>query len=57
MPELSLQKLDANAPDFDQQLKALLAWNESDDLDIQHRVLDIIADVRQNGDQVLYQPI
>ena len=53
MPELSLQKLDANATDFDQQLKALLAWNESDDLDIQHRVLDIIADVRQNGDQAL----
>ena len=53
MPELSLQKLDTTAPDFDQQLKALLAWNESDDLDIQHRVLDIIADVRQNGDQAL----
>ena len=53
MSDLSLQKLDANATDFDQQLKALLAWDETDDLDIQHRVLAIIADVRQNGDQAL----
>ena len=53
MPDLSLQILDANATDFDQQLKALLAWDESNDLDIQHRVLEIITDVRQNGDQAL----
>ena len=53
MPDLSLQKLDANATDFDQQLKALLAWDESNDLDIQHRVLEIITDVKQNGDQAL----
>ncbi len=53
MPDLSLQKLDANATDFDQQLKALLAWDESNDLDIQHRVLEIITDLQQNGDQAL----
>ena len=53
MPDLSLQKLDANATDFDQQLKALLAWDETNDLDIQRRVLEIIADVRHNGDQAL----
>ena len=53
MPDLSLQKLDANDTDFDQQLKALLAWDESNDLDIQHRVLEIITDVQQNGDQAL----
>ena len=53
MPDLSLQKLDANATDFDQRLKDLLAWDESDDLDIQRRVLEIIADVRHNGDQAL----
>jgi len=53
MPDLSLQKLDTTDPDFDQQLKALLAWDEKDDLDIQHRVLEIISDVRQNGDQAL----
>ncbi len=53
MPDLSLQKLDANATDFVQQLKTLLAWNETDDLDIQRRVLEIIADVRHNGDQAL----
>lgn len=53
MPDLSLQKLDANDTDFNQQLKALLAWDESNDLDIQHRVLEIITDVQQNGDQAL----
>jgi len=53
MSDLSLQKLDANATDFSLQLKALLAWDETNDLDIQQRVLDIIADVRRNGDQAL----
>ena len=53
MPDLSLQKLDANATDFDQQLKTLLAWDETNDLDIQRRVFEIITDVRHNGDQAL----
>ena len=53
MSDLSIKKLDATSPDFDQQLKALLAWDETDDLDIQQRVLAIIADVRTNGDQAV----
>ena len=53
MSDLNIKKLDANSPDFDQQLKALLAWDETDDLDIQQRVLAIIADVRKNGDQAV----
>ena len=50
---LTITKLDASAVDFDQQLKQLLAWDEADDLDIQHRVFEIIADVRKNGDKAV----
>jgi histidinol dehydrogenase len=53
MSDLNLKKLDASSPDFNQQLKALLAWDETDDIDIQQRVLAIIADVRKNGDQAV----
>ena len=47
---ITLKQLNANTPDFSQQLQSLLAWDESDDLDIQQRVLAIIADVRKRGD-------
>lgn len=50
MTNLNIQKLNTTSPDFNQQLQALLAWDEADDLDVQHRVLDIIADVRSRGD-------
>lgn len=50
MSDLNIQKLNTTDPDFNQQLQALLAWNETDDLDIHKRVLDIIADVRKRGD-------
>ncbi|MSP28746.1 MAG: histidinol dehydrogenase [Methylococcales bacterium] len=50
MSNLNIQKLNTTAPDFNQQLQALLAWNETDDVDIHKRVLDIIADVRKRGD-------
>ena len=50
---LTITKLDASSVDFDQQLKQLLAWDEADDLDIQQRVLAIIADVRKNGDKAV----
>ncbi|WP_262964072.1 histidinol dehydrogenase [Methylobacter psychrophilus] len=53
MPCLNLTKLDAASPDFNQQLQQLLAWDESDDLDIHQRVLDIITDVRNNGDKAV----
>jgi len=48
-----ITRLDASSDDFDRQLQNLLAWNETDDRDIQQQVRDIIADVRQNGDQAL----
>jgi histidinol dehydrogenase len=53
MSYLNITKLDASSTDFDQQLQQLLAWDETDGSDIQHRVLDIIADVRKNGDKAV----
>ncbi|MFI3188364.1 histidinol dehydrogenase [Crenothrix sp. D3] len=55
MSDLNIQKLNASDPDFDQQLQHLLAWNETDDLDIHKRVLDIIADVRKRGDAAVIE--
>ena len=53
MSYLNITKLNASSADFDQQLQQLLAWDETDGRDIQHRVLDIIADVRKNGDKAV----
>ncbi len=50
---INITRLDASSADFDRQLKDLLAFNESDDLEIHQRVLTIIADVRNNGDQAV----
>jgi histidinol dehydrogenase len=47
---ISIKKLTTQSPNFNQQLAELLAWDETDDLDIQQRVLAILADVRSNGD-------
>jgi histidinol dehydrogenase len=55
MPNLNIQKLNATAPDFNQQLQALLAWDAADDLDIHQRVLAIIADVRKRGDAAVIE--
>ncbi len=53
MTEFQLSRLDASSADFGRQLQDLLAWNESEDLDIHRRVLDIIADVSKRGDQAV----
>ncbi|MDP2901528.1 MAG: histidinol dehydrogenase [Methylovulum sp.] len=55
MSYLNITKLDASSADFNTQLQKLLAFDESDDLDVQQRVLAIIADVRNNGDQALIE--
>ncbi|MDD1616882.1 MAG: histidinol dehydrogenase, partial [Methylococcaceae bacterium NSP1-2] len=55
MSNLNIQKLSTTAHDFDQQLQNLLAWNETDDLDVHRRVLDIIADVRKRGDAAVIE--
>jgi histidinol dehydrogenase len=53
MPYLNITRLNASSADFDQQLHTLLTWDETDDRDIHQRVLDIIADVRKNGDKAV----
>lgn len=53
MSEITITELDATSPDFAGQLQNLLAWNEAEDFDIHRQVLDIIADVRSNGDKAV----
>ncbi len=53
MSYLHITKLDASSADFNQELQNLLAWDETDDLDIQQRVLTIISEVRKNGDKAV----
>ena len=53
MSALTMLRLDFASADFEQQLKQRLAFDASEDLEIQHRVLEIIANVRQNGDHAL----
>ncbi len=55
MSNINITKLDASSADFNQQLQNLLAWNETDDREIHQRVLDIIADVRKNGDKAVIE--
>jgi histidinol dehydrogenase len=55
MTNITIKKLNAADTNFNAQLKDLLAWNESDDLDIHQRVLSIIADVRKNGDTAVIE--
>ncbi|MFA6052941.1 MAG: histidinol dehydrogenase [Methylobacter sp.] len=55
MSDINITKLDASSADFSRQLQNLLAWDETDDREIHQRVLDIIADVRKNGDKAVIE--
>ncbi|MGZ5011606.1 MAG: histidinol dehydrogenase, partial [Methylobacter sp.] len=55
MFNINIARLDASSADFDRQLKDLLAFDETDDLEIHQRVLAIIADVRKNGDKAVVE--
>lgn len=55
MTALNITQLDSTKPEFNKQLKDLLAWDETDDLEIHQRVLDIIANVRKNGDKAVLE--
>ncbi|MGB4499271.1 MAG: histidinol dehydrogenase [Methylococcaceae bacterium] len=55
MTTITIKKLNAADANFNTQLKDLLAWNESDDLEIHQRVLSIISDVRKNGDSAVIE--
>jgi histidinol dehydrogenase len=53
MPDLTITRLDTTNPAFATQLQILLAWDESADFAVQKTVLEIIANVRRNGDAAL----
>lgn len=53
MTAINMLRLDSAAPHFASALTQRLAWDASDDLEIHQRVMEIIASVRQKGDQAL----
>ncbi|MGR9054062.1 MAG: histidinol dehydrogenase [Gammaproteobacteria bacterium] len=55
MTDFTIARLDSAGTDFETRLTALTRWNESDDLEIHRRVLDIIADVRRRGDRAVIE--
>lgn len=52
---LEITRLDANQSDFERQLDALLAWDSVSDHGVQTAVAEIVADVRQRGDDAVLQ--
>jgi len=50
-----MTRLDSTAPDFNRQLQSRLDWDAADDLEIHQRVLEIIANVKKNGDSALIE--
>ena len=53
MTAISITRLNTLDEDFLQQLSARLNYDAADDLEIHQRVLNIIADVRSQGDQAV----
>ncbi|MDQ7091912.1 MAG: histidinol dehydrogenase [Methylococcales bacterium] len=53
MSDLHITHLDTADTDFSVNLNTLLAWDNSDDLAIHQRVLDIISTVRSQGNQAV----
>jgi len=49
----TITRLNSTDSNFQAQLRQLLAWEESSDQEIHQRVIDIIANVRTNGDQAV----
>ncbi|MCP5162998.1 MAG: histidinol dehydrogenase [Hahellaceae bacterium] len=48
-------RLDTATPDFSQQLKALVAWDEASDSDVQTRVKEILARVKAEGNRAVLE--
>ena len=51
--DFSISRLKTTSETFPSQLKSLLSWDESSDLELQQQVLDIIETVRRQGDQAV----
>jgi histidinol dehydrogenase len=47
------KRLDANADDFSQQLRSLLAWESVSDAEVNRTVANILCDIQQHGDEAL----
>lgn len=52
---IAITQLDADQPDFDQRLAALLAWESVSDHKVQNAVTDILHNVRTRGDAALVE--
>lgn len=52
---LKMRRLQYGSDGFSAQLDALLSWESVSDIEVQQRVLDIIAGVRQRGDEALIE--
>ncbi|MFN7288328.1 MAG: histidinol dehydrogenase [Burkholderiales bacterium] len=50
-----VRRLDARAPGFDAELKALLAWEASQDAAIETAVSTILQQIRTRGDEALIE--
>lgn len=55
MTALKITRLDNSETSFNEQLKTLLNWDETDNLEVQQQVLDIIAKVRHEGDKAVLE--
>lgn len=52
---VKIQRLNADADNFSEQLSGLLAWEAVSDTQVEHTVRNIIADVRQRGDAAIIE--
>ncbi|MFW5450760.1 MAG: histidinol dehydrogenase, partial [Methylophagaceae bacterium] len=55
MTAIKITRLDRSELHFNEQLKTLLNWDESDNIEVQQQVLDIIAKVRKEGDKAVLE--
>ncbi len=55
MTDFKINKLDISVPGFNDYLAKLLSWDETEDLSIHQSVIDIIANVRRNGDNAVIE--
>ncbi len=55
MTAINMTRLDSSAADFSAQLQARLAWDAAEDLEIHQRVMTIISDVRNLGDDAVIE--
>ncbi len=53
MPDITITELDAANTDFNNRLDGLLAWDQSEDFEIHKQVLEIITDVKKQGNKAV----